>query len=470
MKRLLTTVFTLSLFWLSCGESYQQAQENSYQPSASDMVFTNVNVISMTSDAIDENQDVWVSGGKIAKIAPSGESEIPADVKSISGEGKYLMPGLAEMHAHIPVPTKDGNDDLVKETLFLYLAGGVTTIRGMLGQPYHIQLKDFVNNGEIPGPRIFTSGTSINGNSVPSVEVADSIVRAHKDAGYDFLKIHPGLKLEVFDEIVATAKEVGILYAGHVPVDVGIRHAIESDYASIDHVDGYLEGLVPEDAEVKPDENGFFGYNFTDIADRDRIAELAQLTKEKGIAVVPTQALMERWTSTEAPEETIAQPEMKYMSPRTRKQWVDRKFGFQRLKNYDAERVAKFVDIRRETIKALYDADVLLVLGSDAPQIFNVPGFSIHHELEAMKACGLTDFESIELGTRNAAVYFGQEGEYGTIEEGASADLILVNENPLDDVANIMNKSGVMVRGEWLSEEDIQARLAEIAENYEGGE
>ena len=467
MKPYLTSTYfliSLALWLVSCSESNQQT--HTYQPESSDQVFVNVNVIPMTGEQIIQGQDVWVRNGKIAEIVPSGEIEITEGIQTIQGDGKYLMPGLAEMHAHIPDLAPDGDNALIKETLFLYLAGGITTIRGMLGQPYHIELKELVAEGEVLGPRIYTSGTSINGNSVPDLATADSIVRAHKNEGYDFLKIHPGLKREVFDEVVATAKEVGIPYAGHVPVDVGIRHAIASDYASIDHVDGYLEGLVPEDAGVYPNENGFFGYNFTNLASTDLIPELAQMTKEKGVAIVPTQALMERWTSTEEPQATISQPEMKYMSPRTREQWVQRKYSFQQLENYDGEIVDKFIDIRRQLIKALYDNDVLIVLGSDAPQIFNVPGFSIHHELVAMKNCGLSDFQSIELGTANPAKYFAREGDFGTIVKGTAADLILVNKNPLEDVTRIQDNAGVMVAGKWLSETEIEARLASIAENY----
>ncbi len=218
---------------------------------------TEVNVVDVVTGEILSNQTLIVRNGKIADVF----SGAPAyDIsKYMSAKGKYVIPGLAEMHAHIPQPAP--GSDITNEVLFLYLSNGITTIRGMLGHPSHLDLRAQIEDKEVLGPEIITSGPSMNGNSVKSVEQARTKVRAQKEAGYDFLKLHPGLRLEVFDEIVATAKEVGIPYAGHVSVDVGVRHAMNSGYASIDHVDGFLEGLVSE--EVDPNANGFFGFNFT---------------------------------------------------------------------------------------------------------------------------------------------------------------------------------------------------------------
>jgi len=428
-----------------------------------DFAFTHVNLITMESEIILANQTVLIKQGKIFAIGSSDDISTELAATVVDGTGKYLMPGLAEMHAHIP-----GNRDmdLLRETLFLYLSNGITTIRGMLGQPYHIQLRDKVISGEILGPRIYTSGPSINGNTVRSIEEAQTKVRAQKKAGYDFLKMHPGLTRENFDAVVTTAKEVGIPFAGHVSTGVGVRRALEAKYASIDHVDGYIEGMVPSSIRVNPNANGFFGVNFTDIVDTDISDELVALTLENDVWIVPTQAMMERWIGPEDPDFIAENPEMKYMNPNTLSNWVRTKKGIIGAPNYSGEQALKFNQIRRDIIKQMHDAGVKILLGSDAPQVFNVPGFSIHRELESMVRSGLTPYEALYAGTVNPAIFFGDQGKYGTIVIGADADLILVDENPLENIANMRQQSGVMVRGRWLPSREIELSLKQIANKY----
>ncbi|MCG8321043.1 MAG: amidohydrolase family protein [Cytophagales bacterium] len=427
--------------------------------------FYDVNVVDADANRIIPHQNVLVENGKIKAIGGVGELKFERRVRVINASDKFMMPGLAEMHAHIP--GIDNGLSLVEETLFLYLANGITTIRGMLGQPYHLELREMVNKEEILGPRIFTSGPSLNGNSVKSTEEAEQKVRAQKKAGYDFLKLHPGLTRENFDEIVKTANEVGIPYSGHVSVDVGIRRAIEAKYASIDHVDGYLEGLVPASAGVAAHENGFFGVNFTTLADQDKIKELAKATKASGVWVVPTQRLLERWVGIVNPNEIIKEEGMEFMNKNTLGQWVTSKKNFDRLYKLDEKTVSLFIDIRRNIIKALHDEGVGLLLGADSPQVFNVPGFSIHHELQAMRDAGLTNSQVLVMGTGNPARFFGMEKDFGTIRIGAAADLVILNDNPLEDLRHIKNNHGVMVRGKWLSREDIDKRLQVISAAHE---
>lgn len=417
----------------------------------------------MTSNLVKENQTVLVNEGKIVAIGSANEIEVPKGATLIYAPNQYLMPGLTEMHAHIP---GSGDMDLLEETLFLYLSNGITTIRGMLGQPYHLELREMALNKKILSPRIYTSGPSINGNTVRNIEEADRKVRAQKEAGYDFLKLHPGLTRENFDAVVATANEVGIPYAGHVSTGVGVKRALEAKYASIDHVDGYLEGLVPKTIRVNPNTNGFFGINFTDIADENNIEELVAMTKSNDVWIVPTQAMMERWVGPENPKLLASNPEMKYMNPTTLSNWVNTKMNLLSSPNYDASRAVKFNEIRRTIIKQLHEAGVKILLGSDAPQVFNVPGFSIQRELDAMVRSGLSNYEALVAGTVNPALFFKDEGTYGTIVKGADADLILVDQNPLEDIKALQQQNGVMVRGTWLSKEMIDMRLKQIAEKY----
>ena len=453
MKPLLNSILLLFFILASCS----QAQE-------ADFAFTNVNLITMENDQVKANQTVLIKDGRIIKIGLSNQVSASAAQQTIDGTGKYLTPGISEMHAHIP--GNQNGTEIVEETLFLYLSNGITLIRGMLGQPYHLELREQVQSGEVLGPRIYTSGPSINGNSVRSVEEAKTKVTAQKEAGYDFLKMHPGLTKENFEAVVSTANKVGIPYAGHVSIDVGVRKAIESKYASIDHVDGYIEGLVPSTMRVNPNTNGFFGLNFTDIIDTDLIPELVKATKDADVWIVPTQAMMERWVGPQPAKELGQDPEMKYMNPRTVNNWVRTKENILNGANYDAEKSLKFNRIRRDIIKALHDAGVGILLGSDAPQVFNVPGFSIQREMSSMVESGLSPYEVLKSGTVNPAKFFNEQNEYGMIKEGLSADLILLNANPLTDISNMSRQSGVMVRGTWLSSEEIQKRLAAIAKKY----
>ncbi len=440
------------------------SQEINTAPSGDAMGFYNVNLVDISQNQIIARQNVLIENGKITAIGKSDQLKFKDGVDVIDANGKFLMPGLAEMHAHIPGISN--GLPLVEETLFLYLANGVTTIRGMLGQPYHLELREKVEKGEILGPRIFTSGPSLNGNTVKSLEEAAQKVKAQKSAGYDFLKLHPGLTRANFDQIVKTANEVGIPYSGHVSVDVGIRRAIEAKYASIDHVDGYLEGLVPPSAGVDPGENGFFGVNFTALADQSKIEELAKATKESGVWVVPTQRLLERWAGIVNANEIIKEEGMQFMDKNTLGQWVNSKKNFDRLYQLDEKTVSLFIEIRRNIIKALHDEGVGLLLGSDSPQVFNVPGFSIHHELQAMQDAGLTNAEALVMGTHNPAIFFGMEDVFGTIQTGAEADLVLLNNNPLEDLDHLRNNEGVMVRGKWLSREDIDKKLLTIRDGH----
>jgi len=450
MKRLFPLLIVLS----AC------AQPTKIKLGDQSWVISNVNIIDVHDGSIIENQFVLIDSGKIKSILLNSEN-LPDQFRSIDGKDKFLLPGLAEMHAHIPHP--NAGKKYLDNTLFLYLSNGVTTIRGMLGHPSHLQLREQAANNELLSPRIFTSSPSLNGNTVTSVEEAKTKVTAYAKDGYDFLKLHPGLKLEVFEEIVKTANAEGIDFSGHVSVDVGIRRALNSKYGSVDHVDGYLEGLVPDSAGVNPDKNGFFGFNFTYLANEESIDELVQLTKENEVWVVPTQALFDRWFSPESAKTLAAQPEMKYIPKNMLQNWIDSKTNLISDSSYSAEKWLRFNTLRRKLIYELNKNGHCLLLGSDAPQVFNVPGFSIHHELKGMRDAGLTPLEAIQIGTLNPAKFFGMEGEFGEVIEGASADLILLNANPLVDLENLKNPAGVMVRGRWLSRENIKQRLKEIA-------
>ncbi|WP_439481313.1 amidohydrolase family protein [Cyclobacterium plantarum] len=455
--RYLMHLITVLIVSFSCGPKTQQ-----YNLSETSTVFENANVIDVRTGEI-EKCHVVIDGQVIDQVIPAGNPADWGKANVIDAVNNYLLPGLAEMHAHIPAG--EWNEPLVQETLFLYLSNGITTIRGMLGNPVHLPLREKAANQEILSPRIFTSSPSLNGNTVRTPEEAREKVSTYSREGYDFLKLHPGIRKHVFDTLVKTAQEVGIPYAGHVSSLVGIRHALANGYQTVDHVDGFLEGLVPEEAGVNPRENGFFGYNFTDLAEMESIPELVALSKKNKVWVVPTQALFDRWFSPIPAEELVNQPEMKYMSPETRNNWIESKNNLTEGDSYEKEKWQQFQEIRYQLIQSLHEDGQGLLLGSDAPQVFNVPGFSIHHELQGMLDAGLSPLEAIQIGTINPALFFG--GNFGEIKKGMEADLILVNDNPLDNLENLRNPIGVMARGQWIDQNTIQKRLEQIAKQYE---
>ncbi len=456
MRKSILALTISVLIFLSCGQS----QEN---VSSTALLVDNIHVVDVRKGTIIENQQIVIDSGKIQSITDRVKD--PGSYTNfMDGMGQYIVPGLSEMHAHIPSPPT--SQLRIEETLFLYLSNGITTIRGMLGHPMHLELKEKVAQKQILSPRIFTSSPSLNGNSVRTPEEAREKVKAYAKAGYDFLKIHPGIKLEVFEELVATAKEEGIPYAGHVPVAVGINRALESGYATIDHIDGFLEGLVPEEADVNPEENGFFGFSFTALADTTRIGSLVRLSKEKQVWLVPTQTLFERWYAPTTADEMLSQPEMKYMPVATRDMWRQRKIQATGPESdFDSVLWVDFTKIRRKLIKSIQEEGHGLLLGSDAPQIFNVPGFSIHHEMETMQSAGLSPLEIIQSGTINVAEYLEMTDTFGEIKPGLEADMLFVKHNPLEDLKALRDIGGVMIKGYWVSKEEIDRRLKEIAIN-----
>ena len=241
-------LFLLIAFISSCAQELVDSRKQ-------EIVFRSINVVPMHDELIKNNQDVIIKNGRVTAIGNTGKIRYDKNALVIDARGKYLIPGLAEMHAHVP-PV----DELepMKDVLMLFALNGVTTIRGMLGHPRHLELRSKLQSEEIFGPRFYTSGPSFNGNSVKDSETGAAMVKQQKQAGYDFLKLHPGLTQETFNAVAKTAKEVNIPFAGHVSFDVGVWTAIDAGYATIDHLDGFVESLVPGIDTLTEEQNGLF--------------------------------------------------------------------------------------------------------------------------------------------------------------------------------------------------------------------
>ena len=395
--------------------------------------FTNVNVVPMTSETVLANQTVVVQNGRITALGPAASIKVPAGATRIEGRGKYIMPGLAEMHGHIP----GQNVPFAERVSFLYVAGGVTTVRGMQGHPNQFELRKRVQAGELIGPRMFLSSPPLSGNNVADVATAETMVRNYKSAGYDLLKIHEGLRPEVYDKIVATAREVNIPFGGHVPNDVGVVNALRAKQTSIDHLDNYVDVISSE----------------------MDIAALVDQTVKAGVAQVPTMPLWEVLRGLHDPATMMDRAELRYMPAQMVEGWRNQVTNIRGQTN--PQNAAREIDLRNKLLKAMSDAGAFLLLGSDAPQLFSVPGFSVQREMETWAQAGISPYKILQAGTTSVAKYLNDEANSGTVAVGKRADLLLLDANPLQDVRNVARKSGVMFNGRWLPWTEIEKKLLE---------
>jgi imidazolonepropionase-like amidohydrolase len=292
---------------------------------------------------------------------------------------------------------------------------------------------------------------------VSSPGEAREIVTAQHAAGYDFIKIHPGLTASEFDAVADKANELGIPFAGHVTSAAGVPRVLEKGQATIDHFDGYFAALMPPDSHGHGGYGGFFDAFLASELDADRIDDIARATAEAGTWNVPTEVLVEQLIDATPVTELRNRPEMRYMPRETVDNWVRAKETQLADRDYDPDEAALAVELRRRLILALHRAGAGLLLGSDSPQIFNVPGFSLHRELESLVAAGLSPYEALRTGTAAVAEFLGNES--GLVQVGRVADLLLLDANPLDDIRNSRRIHGVMLRGTWHAAAALEKSL-----------
>ncbi|WP_218573472.1 amidohydrolase family protein [Rheinheimera lutimaris] len=421
-------------------------QKQSADPAVT--VFDQVHVLPMDSNQLLRNQRVVVQGDRIVAVGPSAELAIPQGATVIDGAGRYLMPGLAEMHGHVP-PLADFSGmpaRYLDDVLTLYLAGGVTTVRGMLGHDQQLRLKDDIASGKRLGPTLYLAGPSFNQHTVTSTEQARERVRQHKQQGWDLLKIHLGLSLTHYQAIADEAKQQGIDFAGHVPQDVGIEQAILLGSRTIDHLDGYMAALGGFDKE---------------LSEAD-MAPLVALSKQHNVAVVPTQALWQTIIGASDARQLQGYDELKYMPARVIAGWqryVQQPGGAY----YSGDTAVLHAQNRQRLLQALHEAGVTILMGTDAPQLYSVPGLSLRRELPQMAAAGMSNYDILRSGTALVGEYFADKDRFGQVKAGQRADLLLVEGNPLDDLSVLYQPAGVMVRGRWLSRATLDSKLADIA-------
>ncbi len=422
------------------------AQGTQVTPLGNVTAFVNVNALPLDTDRVLQDWTVVVGNGKVVSMGPSSSVTVPAGATRIDGRGRYLMPGLTEMHGHLP-PPQTSAPGLVDSVLFLYVANGVTTVRGMQGAPGQIDLRERAARNEIVAPTLFLAGPAFNAGTAKSVEDAEAFVTAQKAEGWDLIKVINAPSVEIYEAMAKAAKSASMPFAGHVPTVVGVERALAAGQQTIDHLYRYAEDLGGADKPI------------SDAA----IQGLVEKTVKAGTWMVPTLYVWETLYGPVTLESRTSLPELKYLPRQQIEQWTNALTNRLKNPNYNAEALTHYVDNRMRIMKALSDAGARILLGSDAPQQFNVPGFSIHLEMQRMVDAGMTPYQVLRSGTIDVGRHYGPRGDFGSIAIGHRADFILLSANPLDNVANVQRREGVMLRGRWLPEAEIQKRLDQIA-------
>ena len=442
--------------------------------------FIGVNVIPMDRERVLSNQTVVVRDGIITAIGSAKKTKVPKDAVQVDASGKYLIPGLVDMHTHL---LSDGNefpDSIAEDELRVMVANGVTTVRFMIGTPELLSLRARSAKGEIVAPTIFVASPHLTGREqgnnfvVNTPDEARDAVRKSKAAGYDYIKITTFIKPEVYEAAVDEAAKQNIRVVGHADSRfVGVERAWKAKQ-QIEHLDGYMELLLRDDAPVKGSVSDLYIYNpdnwkSFEYMDESKIADIAKKTVASNPYVNPTQHFMKNTFGRARSEESIrAQPDFKFYPAKVQQQWLDFYKKNRFLNTVPVEKRERWIALRDKLIKAIYDAGGKIMVGSDTPEFLFLYGFSEHRELKALADAGLPNYAVLAAGTRNAHEFFGTIGKVGTIEVGRRADLLLLNANPLENISATENRSGVMLKGKWYPQTELNAWLDQIAPKIHG--
>jgi imidazolonepropionase-like amidohydrolase len=469
MKKIIFFLLTLSL-----GASVLAQTRSAASPT---VAFVNVNVIPMDKERILKNQTVIVRNGVISEVGDARKIKIPAAAQKIDGSGKFLIPGLSDMHVHL-FTDDEFPDSLAEDEFKVMIAHGVTTIRLMTGTPEQLVLRRKSAKEEILAPTIyaaspqFTGRKSTNAYVVTTEAEARASVSKAKLDGYDYLKVTTFLKPEVYEAIVDEARKQNIRVVGHADSrSIGLTQALKAKQ-QIEHLDSYLEALLPESAPVKGSVSDIYLYNpknweSIDYLDESKIPELARLTVEANPFVTPTLHLFKFTFGKGRTEESFkAQTDLRFYPQKTVDQWMN---VSKRYLSTAApiEKREKYVSIRNKIVKAIYDAGGRVMAGSDTPEWLMLYGHTLHLELIDLRDAGLSNYGALETATRNPAMFFGTLASTGTAEKGKSADLVLLDANPLEDIANTQKRSGVMLKGKYLTQAEMNQWLDQIAPRFQ---
>lgn len=441
------------------------------------VAFVDVNVIPMDKERLMPHQTVIVRNGVIVEIGDVRKIKIPTGAQRIDGTGKFLIPGLTDMHVHL-FTDDEFPDSLAEDEFKIMIAYGVTTIRLMIGTPEQLVLRGKSARGEILAPTIYAASPHFTGRKQPNAHVVTTEAEARaaviksKQDGYDYIKVTTYLKPEVYEAIVDEARKQNIRVVGHADSrHIGLTRALKAGQ-QIEHLDSYLEALLPESSPVKGSVSDIYLYNpknweSIDYLDESKIPELARSTVKANPFVVPTLHLFKFTVGKGRTEESfMAQPDIRFYPKKTIDLWmgVSKKYLATAA---PIEKREKYIAIRNKIVKAIYDAGGHVMAGSDTPEWLMLYGHTLHLELIDLRDAGLSNYAALETATRNPALFFGTIDKTGTIEKGKRADLVLLHANPLEDIANTQKRAGVMLKGKYYLQGEMNQWLDEIAPRFQ---
>jgi imidazolonepropionase-like amidohydrolase len=437
------------------------------------LAITRVTVIDATGTPARPEMTVVVTGERIAAVGKSGEVGVPNGARVVDGRGKYLIPGLWDMHVHT----------VSESFLPLYLANGVTGVRDMhaLDANTIFGLRKQVQESKQPGPRIVVAGMLVDG---PNPLVSGSLVAANaaegreavrklKKMGADFVKVYTKLPHEAYLSIADEAKMQGLAFAGHVPESVSAAEASDLGQKSIEHLTGVelacsekedelrreaVAALATADNRAVGELLGRIGARAADSFSEKKARTLYARFARNGTWQVPTLTVLRSLTSLDDPKFT-ADPRVKYMPPSLRSYWSVMKLS--------PETVAWLERAYKRATglaRAMHRAGVPFLAGTDTPGVpYVFPGFSLHDELALLVSeCGFTPLEALQAATRDPARFLGREKDLGTVETGKLADLVLLDADPLADIHNTTKIAAVVVNGRLLPRRELDRMLADV--------
>jgi hypothetical protein len=445
-------LLSLVLWGHALGGPAAQAPQSA-TPADAVTAFVDVNVVPMDRERVLQHATVLVQDGRI--LAIGGALSYPKSARVIDGHGSaFLSPGLADMHSHSDT----------REDLSVYLANGVTTVLNMgdASSEFMDHTRPKLNEGRIAGPHVYAAfrvdgSPRYGGFVIATPEEARAIVPIAMTNGYDFIKVYNDLSPECFEALIAEARSRHLAIVGHGVTRVGLERQLAEGQALVAHTEEFLYTT--------------FGALGDSAPSADRIPEVIAFIKHSGAYVTADlntyQTIARQWGRPEVRRTLQQQAQTRYLSPGEQLAWGEEDYDH-RAGSIDAK--AAFL---RVFTKALSDAAVPLVAGTDAPSIPGlVPGFSLHDDLRSLEDAGLTRYQVLAVATRVPGEFIqknvaGSE-PFGTVTPGARADLILSAHNPLDDLSTLREPLGVMARGRWFPNSQLHELLDEVVRRYEG--
>ncbi len=443
------------------GENKEKQDSDSEVDTTSEerIVIDDVTVISMSETDSSRPQTVVIDKGRIVEMGNVGEvSLFPAD-KVVDGTGRFLIPAFADMHAH----PSDG------EEMIRYLAHGVTTIRIMNGYQNLLQMRDEYESGKRIGPRLIVASPIIDGEppaydnlvGVKDAKEARARVVAYIDAGYDQIKLYHNLTADAFLAAVDEAHLHGVKAVGHMPYQILTEEGFFAGYDSCEHLGGILAAIQPSDWGIRSDSAlteylVVYGSN----ADVSGVAKVAAVARDNNVWLVPTMEVLYRMIETpEQWEAWEADPKIEYVSDVTKSWWE----VFSSPKASIDPELYSQAPTARENFKTIvreaYEAGAKLMVGTDYGTPYIFPGECVHNELAHFVEAGLTPEQALAAATSLPARFLEKEGEFGTIEVGALADLVLLEADPRQDIEAVRRISGVAARGRFFDRDALDEML-----------